>query len=706
MESFIRRVERLGKKYGAIKVVRPSSVLNPWNEDTMKPSDVKMDLWLERMVRRKGEYFEIQSDIDHGSAGPKKPTDMNVDDRFPSNAGSSNDFENNVAKAIAYYWRSLTHDSLWYGYTNRPSIPFYFIPSISAAQKDRVHLRSNTLINTWPNVGHLFAGKWKTTLPWRVESPELHAVQVHLGGSSLQWYVIPSAHSESFKKLAGKLAQDEHWRCSDFLLHQNILFPPSTLVQNGIVTYSTVLKQDELLITFPGTHHSAFCLGDAVLRRFVFRSPRSASNYEFSNLRRLMVSESLYSSKSLWPHSHKPQRACSQKFLDEFYLHDLPESNIHDSGNFHPIHSSVDNNSFSQRDFDSPNSINPPSPLMSNHESASTEHFNSTTTTEKELSSLHVGEERKNRSLPLSLIWNSKAREEYIKKQKEENGDNIEFSHFDPLYTRPSSHPLHPPPILGLPVPAQFARGELFLGRILEDRVSEHMLLLECEKSDVVEVPYECILTSSSAAGRRESSYYNPALKAPNIVYDDGVPINWNEYSELPSLDRFVLPKLLPGKPIEFTPPISVEPTSIKTIAAEESSEPTSSVDVAPTPVEDVNVNLESISNTNESVVDLSDPLVSKNGFEDVERSSVADLEEDVLETRSSIFETSDIDDRLTVIDRSQSVVPSESEFSIAGANLTRRNAVDFSVSLDTYELYVSDEVENVDDFSLFPSLE
>ncbi|WBW70971.1 histone demethylase H3-K36 specific, Lid2 complex subunit Jmj3 [Schizosaccharomyces osmophilus] len=684
MEAFFQEIRDLGERYGAIKVLKPDSITKPWDTSSDGNSlDKKIDVWVEKTVRRRGEYFEIELVSDAIAQSNSKAQSTVIE---PPK------FENNISKAIAYYWRSLTHDNLWYGYSHHTDRIIFGIPSRRALES-RVHLRSSLPENTWPTSGKTFAGKWKTTLPWRIESNKLYAVHVHLGGAPLQWYLIPSSQASVFQKLAEKLAPNEHWRCADFLLHQNILFPPSTLAQSGINISSTVLRANEMLITFPGSYHSAFCLGDTALRRFAFHAHDSSTLH--GDIWSLGITESAFSSKSNWPHIHKPKKACYQDIsLTDTHKTTqkdlLPLSNPFKKNNLQPdqnarwngIHKSQnDKKTYSP----ATNSISSPSPSPS-------------PTTEKDSNST---------SLPLFTLWNSKFRSEFIEKSQEMTNSNIEFSQFEPVYLHSSNHPLFPPPILGLPVPAQFARGDVFWGRILEDRASERMLLLECGSSDTIEVPYEYILTSSSAAGRRSPSYYNPPLKVPDIIYDDGFPVNWNDFDELPSLDRFVLPELLPGNPIRFIP--STKPSfGINT-------------DMEPLKANGTNPLNESISSDMEAAsltksVGIAEGNVPTPVSATHETNSVSDDEieqntEDVLiENRSELLEANDDledrFDRLEELRRFHSQLGLEHDTQDTVSHLARRAPEDFSVSLETYELCVNEELEAVNDFSLFPSLE
>ncbi|EPX72266.1 Lid2 complex subunit Jmj3 [Schizosaccharomyces octosporus yFS286] len=686
MEAFFQEIRDLGERYGAIKVVKPETTTKPWDtssDDT--PLDNKIDVWVERSVRRRGEYFEIELVSD---------TVAQPNSRLDSTVIEPPRFENNISKAIAYYWRSLTHDNLWYGYSHHTDRLIFGIPSRRALES-KVHLRSSLPGNTWPTSGKIFAGKWKTTLPWRLESNKLYAVHVHLGGAPLQWYLIPSSQALAFQKLAEKLAPNEHWRCADFLLHQNILFPPSTLAQSGINISSTVLRANEMLITFPGSYHSAFCLGDTTLRRFAFHAHDSSPLH--GDIWSLGITESAFSSKSNWPHVHKPKKACCQ----EASVSNTEKSSKEDNSPLPNLSNPFQKNS-SHSDQSirwngvpkSQNNKNIYSPAMNPVSSSSS---SPSPITEKGTNST---------SLPLFTLWNSKFRSEFIEKSQEMTNSSIEFSQFEPVYLHSSNHPLFPPPILGLPVPAQFSRGDVFWGRILEDRASERMLLLECGSSDTIEVPYECILTSSSAAGRRSPSYYNPPLKVPDIIYDDGFPVNWNDFDELPSLDHFVLPELLPGNPIRFIPstkPSKGIPSDMETLKVNgmnslnesissdvEVASPTKSIGIAegnvPTP----------ISPTHETT-----PV-----SDEIEQNA----EDMLIGNRSELLEgDNDLEDQFDQLEelrRSPSQFGLEHDTQDTVSHLARRAPEDFSVSLETYELCVNEELEAVNDFSLFPSLE
>ncbi|EPY49201.1 Lid2 complex subunit Jmj3 [Schizosaccharomyces cryophilus OY26] len=684
MGAFFQEVRDLGERYGAIKVLKPESVSKPWEESSDGIStDKKIDVWVERSVRRKGEYFEIELVSD---------TSTQSNSKSPSTILEPPKIENNISKAIAYYWRSLTHDNLWYGYSHHNDPMIFGIPSRRSLES-RVHLRSSVPENTWPTSGRTFAGKWKTTLPWRIESKKLYAVHVHLGGAPLQWYLIPSSQAAAFQKLAEKLAPDEHWRCADFLLHQNILFPPSTLAQSGINISSIVLRPNEMLITYPGSYHSAFCLGDTALRRFVFYAHDSLTSYE--DIWSLGIVESAFSSKSNWPHVHKPKKASCQDVS-----HADPQETT-EKGSL-PLY-----NPFKQDDLQSNKTPkwNGVRETIHNDRKLDSTAINSISSSSSSPSPV-TDNDTNSTSLPLFTLWNSKFRSEFIKKSQEMTNSNVEFSQFESVYLHASNHPLFPPPILGLPVPAQFARGDVFWGRILEDRASERMLLLECGSSDTIEVPYECILTSSSAAGRRSPSYYNPPLKIPNIIYDDGFPVNWNDFDELPSLDRFVLPELLPGNPIRFIP--STKPALDQSTNSESSKVNGTKLSNESVPSDMATRSPSKPDGIVDGNVPTSEPAMHEGTpvSDEIEQNT-----EDVsLENRSELLEvTDDLEDRLDRLEdlrRSHSQSGLEQDTQDAVSNLTRRAPEDFSVSLETYELCVNEELEAVNDFSLFPSLE
>ncbi|EEB07916.2 Lid2 complex subunit Jmj3 [Schizosaccharomyces japonicus yFS275] len=623
-EAFLEKVHIHGIVYGAIKIATPSGfadlnstykkrVQAHLNHVSTRPgtTDSRPDAslgihWFEQQIKRRGEYFEVTTSDQTASESVSTAS-------TPTSAGVQQDErsttpEQGIARAILLYWRTLTHEKSVCGLCTLPQWAFdpqngkrqhwwaSWLQQLVRAQFAQRHAASTNGAEEEEAArasGTTYVGRWKTTLPCRCEAPQLCAAHMHCGGSALQWYVIPPSQNEKFQALARRLAREEAWECEDFLLHQTTLFPPSSLSKNGITVHSFLQHANEFVLTFPDTFHSAFFLGNAMLHRLAFTS-KCQNRFDY-------VRNMQFSSQQTWPHIHHPKLACPDPFQfqppsNPDLLHIVDVSPVHSPSRPslpyapYPNASAVMPGNVEFLD-SSPTSSLFPIPYST-----------TTTTTTSAAAPATVSSDSPNHSLsaskhpvlsqtpkslppsppllphptpiPLSELWNPNPKplpslsvtatvpssDTNVAKPNSPQAQQPPFT-YTPLVPAVQQHPLHPPPIRGLPIPVRFARGPVFWGRVLEDRPDEHMLLLECENAEMLEVSYDHVLALSGPAEQHDSSYFNPKIKVPNIRFVDGVPVNWHDFDKLPDLDRFILPELLPGQPIRVRAVPSTAPS-------------------------------------------------------------------------------------------------------------------------------------------------
>lgn len=158
------------------------------------------------------------------------------------------------------YWKSLTYSSPMYGADMPGSLFDDDCQVWNVAHLDNI--LNNLRVNIpGVNTAYLYCGMWKSTFAWHLEDMDLYSINYIHFGAPKYWYSISQKDRHKFYNLMKEMWPQEHSRCKEFLRHKTFHASPALLAQHGIKVNRTVHYQNEFMITFPYGYHSGFNFG-------------------------------------------------------------------------------------------------------------------------------------------------------------------------------------------------------------------------------------------------------------------------------------------------------------------------------------------------------------------------------------------------------------------------------------------------------------
>uniref|UniRef100_A0A7S0MTN4 [Histone H3]-trimethyl-L-lysine(9) demethylase n=1 Tax=Pyramimonas obovata TaxID=1411642 RepID=A0A7S0MTN4_9CHLO len=105
---------------------------------------------------------------------------------------------------------------------------------------------------------YLYWGMWRSAFAWHTEDMDLYSVNYLHFGKPKSWYCIQPEHRPRFETLVQGLIPELIRNCPQFMRHKEILISPALLKQHNIPVVTTVQREREFVLNFPGAYHAGF----------------------------------------------------------------------------------------------------------------------------------------------------------------------------------------------------------------------------------------------------------------------------------------------------------------------------------------------------------------------------------------------------------------------------------------------------------------
>mmetsp|Transcript_39100 Transcript_39100/g.66538 ORF Transcript_39100/g.66538 Transcript_39100/m.66538 type:complete len:574 (+) Transcript_39100:97-1818(+) len=107
----------------------------------------------------------------------------------------------------------------------------------------------------------LYMGMMFSSFCWHREDIYLASINYMHSGASKQWYGIPGAKANSFRRVMEKQMKLRLKEVPDLEHHITTQIAPSTLLSNNVPVYKTRQEAGQFIVTFPEAYHCGFSYG-------------------------------------------------------------------------------------------------------------------------------------------------------------------------------------------------------------------------------------------------------------------------------------------------------------------------------------------------------------------------------------------------------------------------------------------------------------